>query len=168
MKTTLPTGGATAGLALLMTALGATIPAASAQDAIEARTLLAMKPATIVSALGELGYQVKLVGGGGDDPVRIDAADTTYTLFLAQCDTSGCRLLQFRSCIAAPKGTAELAERWNSTNIYGRASRQSPGLMCIDDTLYAADRRISLAMLRSHIEGMRAMLPHAQEFFLKG
>lgn len=162
---TLLTGGAPAGLAFLLTALGAAIPPAHAQDAVEARTLLAMKPATIVSALGELGHQVRLVGG---DPVRIDAADTTYSLFLAQCDTSGCGLLQFRSCIAAPKASADLAERWNSTNMYGRASRQAPGLMCIDSTLYAADRRISLASLRSHIEGMRTLMPHAQEFFLKG
>jgi len=165
MKMTLLTRGARAGLALLLTALGTTIPPAHAQDAVEARTLLAMKPATIVSALGELGHQVRLVGG---DPVRIDAADTTYSLFLAQCDPNGCGLLQFRSCIAAPKGSADLAERWNSTNMYGRASRQAPGLMCIDSTLYAADRRISLASLRSHIEGMRRLMPHAQEFFLKG
>lgn len=165
---TLLTGGAIAGLALLLTSLGAATPPARAQDAVEARTLLAMKPATIVSALGELGHQVRLVDRGDGDPVRIDAADTTYSLFLAQCDTSGCRLLQFRSCIAAPKGSADLAERWNSTNIYGRASRQAPGLMCIDSTLYAADRRISLASLRSHIEGMRTLMPHAQEFFLKG
>jgi Putative bacterial sensory transduction regulator len=136
-------------------------------NATELRTLLSARPANIMSALGDIGYALAArQSPDGND--MLEDTQQRFVIFLGQCSKSSCKLVQARVCFNSANASAKLANLWNSTQMFGRAAMQADGVMCIDNTLYAADGLVSISQLRSQIEAVIAMRPVAENFFAEG
>ena len=136
-------------------------------DATEARTLLSARLPNIVSVMGDMGFTLN-PHKGPDGTDMLEDSQQRFFLLLGLCETASCRLVQVRKCLAVAKASPEIANRWNSSQMFGRASTPSPGVMCIDATLHAADGLVSMAQLRSLAEGVIGASPVAERFFAEG
>jgi hypothetical protein len=150
---------------LLAFALLAPPPAIAAQEA-EARTLLSMRPANIKSALGELGFVVT-VTTNPDGVIMMEEKQKHFTVLLGMCSATSCKLIQTKTCADSEKASPDVANRWNNTKMYGRAVMQGPGIICIDNVIYATDGLVSLAQLRSQAEGVMEIRVAMEDFFAK-
>lgn len=124
----------------------------------EASALRELRPATMVAALAEIGHTVTVAE---EDAVRAKLApkDNTYALHLEGCAAGLCRFIQIRICVPASRATLETANRWNTTRVYARAAVYPAGLYCLENSVYTADGRITLAALRSAIDGLMVNAP---------
>lgn len=141
-------------------------PLAAAQQ-IEARTLLSIRTANIRSAMGEMGYDTTATKYDASTE-KLEDEQKRFTMFLGMCSAASCKMVQTRICLPADKASPDLANRWNNTQMFGRAVMQGKGVMCIDNTLYAIDGLASFAQLRSQVEGLLGMQAVAADFFAKG
>jgi hypothetical protein len=138
----------------LLAALLAILPSrAIAGDPAELRTVLAVRPATIATALADMGHTVA-AKPIGESVYAFEAEGGRFTVFLARCEAERCQMVQTRICMALPEASEARVARWNQTEMYLRASLQADGATCIDDTIYAPDRMITFAELRGQVEGV--------------
>ena len=90
---------------------------------------------------------------------RLVPKDNSYALHLAGCADGLCRYVQIRVCVPTTRATAETANQWNTTRTFVRAAAYPSGLYCLENSVYAADGRMTLAALRSAIDGLMANAP---------
>ena len=131
---------------------------AQAPAASEALALRELRPATLPATLAEIGQTVTVAE---QDAMRAKLVpkDNTYALHLAGCADGLCRYVQIRVCVPTTRATAETANQWNTTRTFVRAAAYPSGLYCLENSLYAADGRMTLAALRSAIDGLMANAP---------
>lgn len=136
-------------------------------DATEARTLLSARQANIISAMGDIGYSLTALDSH-DGAVVLEDSQKRFVVVLRECTKSFCKLVQTRACFITANASAELANRWNRNQMFGRAAMQSEGVICIDNTAYVPSGLVSIAQLRFQIEGLIEVRPAVESFFAKG
>ena len=131
---------------------------AQAPAASEALALRELRPATLPATLAEIGQTVTVAE---QDAMRAKLVpkDNTYALHLEGCADGLCRFVQIRICVPTRRATAETANQWNTTRAFIRAAAYPSGLYCLENSVYAADGRMTLAALRSAIDGLMANAP---------
>ncbi len=124
----------------------------------EALALRELRPATLPATLAEIGQTVTVAE---QDAVRAKLVprDNTYALHLEGCADGLCQFIQVRICVPTKRATAETANQWNTTRAFARAAAYPSGLYCLENSVYTADGRITLAALRSAIDGLMANAP---------
>ena len=145
--------------ALATLAVFLTSPAeAQAPAASEAQALRELRPATLPATLAEIGQTVTVAE---QDAMRAKLVpkDNTYALHLEGCADGLCRFVQIRVCVPTRRATPETANQWNTTRTFIRAAAYPSGLYCLENSVYAADGRMTLAALRSAIDGLMANAP---------
>lgn len=126
---------------------------AQAPAASEALALRELRPATMAATLTEIGQAVTLVEQDAQR-ARLRQNDDRYNLYLEGCADGLCRFVQIRICVASKRGTAETANQWNAGRVFARAAAHPSGLYCLENSVHAADGRMTLAALRSAIDGL--------------
>jgi hypothetical protein len=131
---------------------------AQAPAANEALALRELRPATLPATLAEIGQTVTVAE---QDAMRAKLVpkDNTYALHLEGCADGLCRFVQIRICVPTRRATAETANQWNTTRTFARAATYPSGLYCLENSVYAADGQMTLAALRSAIDGLMANAP---------
>lgn len=131
---------------------------AEAPAASEALALRDLRPATLPAALAEIGQTVS-VAEQDAARAKLVPKDNTYALHLEGCADGLCRFVQIRVCVPTKRATAETANQWNTTRTFVRAAAYPSGLYCLENSVYAADGQMTLAALRSAIDGLMVNAP---------
>ena len=153
---------------ILMLSLFVQMPVSAAfADAVESRTLLSAKPANVMSAIADMGYTLTALESP-EGTAMLEDAQKRFVISLAECSKAYCKLVQARVCIIATNASAEHANRWNQNQLYGRVTMRAEGVICIDNTAYVPNGLVSIAQLRSQIEGLIEVRPAVESFFAKG
>lgn len=143
---------------LIVAAISANPARAQGPAAGEAQALRELRPATLVATLAEIGQTVTLAEQDAQR-AKLVPQDNTYALHLEGCADGLCRFLQVRVCVPTSRATMATANQWNTTRAFARAAAYPSGLYCLENTVYAADGRMTLAALRSAIDGLMANAP---------